>query len=46
MDDGSIIKKELKNKTISYFAKISSNNFDYANHLILVRIFEKMEYYS
>ena len=41
MDDGSIIKKELKNKTISYFAKISSNNFDYANHLILVRIFEK-----
>ena len=41
MDDGSIMKRELKNKTISYFAKISSNNFDYTNHLILVRIFEK-----
>ena len=41
MDDGSIMKRELKNKTISYFAKISSNNFDYTNHLILVKIFEK-----
>lgn len=41
MDNGSIMKKELKNKTISYFAKISSINFDYTNHLILVRIFEK-----
>jgi superfamily II DNA or RNA helicase len=41
MDDGSITKNTLKDGTDSYFAKISSNNFDYDNHNKIETIFKK-----
>ena len=41
MDDGSIGKKVLKDNNISYFARISSNNFDYINHNKIQAIFSK-----
>ena len=41
MDDGSVTKKKLKDGTNSYFAKISSNNFDYVNHIKIRAIFGK-----
>jgi len=41
MDDGSVTKKVLKDNNISYFAKISSNNYDYINHNKIQAIFRK-----
>ena len=41
MDDGSVSKHTLKDGTTSYFAKISSNNFDYENNIKLQKIFNK-----
>ena len=41
MDDGSVSKHILKNKTIVYYAIIHSNNFTYEKHLLFLDLFLK-----
>lgn len=41
MDNGSVTKKILKDNNISYFARISSNNYDHINHNKIQAIFSK-----
>lgn len=41
MDDGSITKKPLKDGSVSCYASLHSNNFDYNNHIKLSNLFKK-----
>ena len=41
MDDGAIMKKKLKDNTISNYITIHSNNFDYDTHVKFVKKFER-----
>jgi superfamily II DNA or RNA helicase len=41
MDDGSIIKRKLKDNSFSNYITINSNNFDYDTHIKFVKKFER-----
>ena len=41
MDDGSLVKKRLKDGSVSYYASLHSNNFDYENHIKLSNLLKK-----
>lgn len=41
MDDGSLSKYTLKDGSVSCYATLHSNNFDYDNHIKLLNLFKK-----